>query len=188
MKKLFGLLAFLFIFSSVAFADFDCRINGATCNSNPITGLDFQMATGNSLAAQTGLRKKIAVADSNLFAAGVAQGDYTSIPSTTNALPVGYAFLRMAMSNDSAFQAKTLANGYPGQMLIIENTGLTNAGSGGSFTITPTTSTGWSSLISNKAQDTVHLLYIDTAIGWIIISTDNLSATSGISIVDAGGK
>lgn len=184
MKRILSLalIAALYFIQGTAFADIDCRVNGATCPSNPITGVDFQVAAGSDLLTQTGLRKKIGVVGSTLFATGVAQGNATSIASTTNAVPVGFAYVRMAIPKvaDPAFTAKTLTNGVPGQILTISvpQVGDNSSTTGGSATITPTCSTGWSKIKVSAQGDIVVLQYIDSSVCWIINSYDPGAASS----------
>ncbi len=69
-------------------------------------------------------------------------------------------------------EALTLADGLPGQGLIIN---LTTDG-GGTGTLTPATSTFWSTIAFADAGDQVTLLYIDDDIGWVIMGVFGLTA------------
>lgn len=187
MKKIVNLLLVLILvlISSSAFADYDCRYNGTPCPSNPITGINFTgptTAQGGTFLNQTGLRKTVPVLDQNLAAIGVAQGDYTSVPSTTTAVPVGFAFIRKVIpsNGDAAFTAGTLANGFPGQVITIYVAGLSPSGAttGGNYTITPTKSLGFSSIKVSAVGDIVTLLYLDNTWGWTIGNLYNGASNS----------
>lgn len=189
MKKLFALLILtgLVLCGSKAFADVGCKGNGTNtgCNTPVITNLDFKFATGSDFATQQGLTRAIPVLGSTMFATGVANGGATSIASTVNAIPVGFGFVRIVADSDgnALFTAKTLANGTPGQYLTIYVSGLSPSGAttGGNATITPTTSTGFSSIKLSAVNDNITLHYMDSVIGWTIVSWDP-GASNSITI------
>lgn len=187
MRKLFSLLIVLAILFSVslAYADVGCKVNGDSTKCVNFLTIDFKAATGSTIFTQTGLVRAIPVLSSTMFATGVANGGATSIASTVNAIPVGFGFVRIvATSNsDAAFTAKTLANGTPGQYLTIYMAGLspTGAVTGGNATITPTTSTGFNSIKMSAVNDVITLHFMDTTIGWTIV-TWTPAASNSITI------
>lgn len=63
-------------------------------------------------------------------------------------------------------EALTLANGIPGQTLIVN---LVTDG-GGDGTLTPANATGFTNVVLADAGDQVVLLYIDDTVGWVLIS------------------
>jgi len=75
-------------------------------------------------------------------------------------------------------EALTLANGVPGQALIIN---LTTDG-GGDGTLTPATATGWATIVFADAGDQATLLYVDDTIGWVIIGVFGLTAQPTITV------
>jgi hypothetical protein len=85
--------------------------------------------------------------------------------SIADSLAIPVTHLYVAKTTGADAEALTLANGYPGQILIIN---LTTDG-GGDGTLTPTTSTGWSTIVFADALDQAVLLYVDDIIGWIIV-------------------
>jgi len=85
--------------------------------------------------------------------------------SIADSLAIPVTHLYVAKTTGADAEALTLANGYPGQILIIN---LTTDG-GGDGTLTPTTSTGWSTIVFADALDQATLLYVDDVIGWIIL-------------------
>ena len=86
------------------------------------------------------------------------------------AIPVTHGYVAKTTGADA--EALTLADGKPGQVLVIN---LVTDG-GGSGTLTPATSTGWSTILFADAGDQAVLFYVDDTVGWIILSTFGLTA------------
>ena len=101
-----------------------------------------------------------------LLRAGLASGGGTSM-TTSQATPasVAYNYIRKAIGTDPNFANGTLANGERGQLLTIQ---ITEVETGGTWTLTPTTSTGFTSLIFESVGDIVTLLYVNDTIGWVL--------------------
>jgi len=182
MKKFLTALMFLAL-TSQAFADIGCKVNGDSTKCGPFTNIDFKAQTGSDISTITGMTRAIPVVGSTMFATGVANGGATSMASTTNAIPVGFDFVRMTIPlvADPLYAAKTIANGVPGQILTlyVSQVGpLSSTASGGSATITPTTSTGFASIKLSAVKDIVVLHYVDSVVGWVILSYDNGAASS----------
>ena len=78
----------------------------------------------------------------------------------------------VAKTTGADAEALTLANGEPGQILIIN---LVTDGNG-TGTLTPATSTGFSTIAFADAGDQAILLYVNDTIGWMIISVFGLTA------------
>jgi hypothetical protein len=86
-------------------------------------------------------------------------------------IPTDHAYIAKTTGDDA--EALTLANGKPGQLLVVNHV---DDGAGtGDGTITPVTSTGWATVVLADAGDQVVFLYIDDIIGWIIISAFGLT-------------
>ena len=85
--------------------------------------------------------------------------------SIADSLAIPVTHLYVAKTTGADAEALTLANGYPGQILIIN---LTTDG-GGTGTLTPATATGFSTIAFADALDQAVLLYVDDIIGWIIV-------------------
>ncbi len=100
---------------------------------------------------------------SNLLATGIANGDSTSVASTTTAIPVTYKYIRKDIATDS--ETDTLANGKVGQVLTID---IYHVWGSGTMTLVPATKTGYSSLTFNAEDDFVTLLYFSDTVGWVI--------------------
>ncbi len=107
-----------------------------------------------------------------LQAAGTTFGGATSLATSVTTIPTGYSLVRKAISNDPAFATGTLANGTPGQILTIF---ITSVDSGGTFTLTPATKTGFTTLTFNAALDSATLLFVDNTIGWIVIANNSVT-------------
>jgi len=80
-----------------------------------------------------------------LIEAGAATGGYTSMTTSDTAVSVSYSYTKKAIATDPAFQTGTLADGSKGKLLTIEITEVETAGD--TWTLTPTTSTGFSSIV-----------------------------------------
>ena len=89
-------------------------------------------------------------------------------------IPVTHPYVSKTTGGDA--EALTLANGEPGQLLIIN---LAVAG-GGTGTLTPVTSTGWATIAFLGAFDQAVLLYVDDTVGWVIIG---VSGTDGPPVI-----
>ena len=85
-------------------------------------------------------------------------------------IPVTHAYVAKTSGADA--EACTLANGEPGQVLVIN---LVDDG-GGAATVTPVTATGWATIVFDDAFDQAVLFYVDDNAGWRIWS---LTGTAG---------
>jgi len=102
-------------------------------------------------------------------------GGTVSVDADVLAIPVTHSFVSKVTGADA--EALTLANGKPGQVLTIS---LTTDG-GGTGTLTPTTKTGFATIVLADVKDTVTLLYIDDTIGWIFVGGTGTAAPPVIS-------
>ena len=110
----------------------------------------------------------------NLLLAGVGSGGATSMTSSDLAVPVGFSHITKAISADPAFNAGTLADGNPGQILTLEITEQLGAET---FTVTPATSTKIATLGFNAVGDIATLLFVDTTTGWAVLSQTSVTVT-----------
>ena len=94
----------------------------------------------------------------------------TTSAADSLAIPVTHAYVAKTTGGDA--EALTLANGTPGQMLVIH---LTTDG-GGDGTLTPTTKTGFTTIVFADAGDQAVLLYVDDTIGWILLAYKGLTS------------
>ena len=95
---------------------------------------------------------------------------YVEVAADTLAIPVTHAIVKKATGADA--EALTLANGSPGQILVIH---LVTDGNGDG-TLTPATATGWATIVFADVKDQAVLFYVDDTVGWIILG---LSGTGG---------
>lgn len=174
MKKLFSVLAafMLLLTCSVSFASVGVILNGTP--NNAATDIRINCGTGtNSAPVQGGVLNLNC--SPNLATAGIANGGATSQASTVAAISTSYAFVRKVIpsNTDASFNAGTLANGIPGQMLTVYVAGITpsNAQTGGNYTLTPTTTTGFASIKFTAVKDFATFLYLDDTNGWVLLNS-----------------
>lgn len=96
----------------------------------------------------------------------------TSMTSAQTAVSTSYTYTRKAIANDPAFNAGTLANSTSGKFLIIY---ITAVASGGTWTLTPTTKTGFASIVFDAPGDSVAMLYLGDTDGWVIVGKENVT-------------
>ena len=94
----------------------------------------------------------------------------TTVALDVLAIPVTHAYVAKTTGGDA--EALTLADGKPGQMLIIN---LVTDG-GGAGTLTPVTATGWATIVFDDASDQATLFYVDDTIGWILLGAKGKAA------------
>lgn len=99
----------------------------------------------------------------------VPQSPITTVAADVLAIPVTNSYAQKTTGVDA--EALTLADGLPGQVLVIE---LATDG-GGDGTLTPATATGWATIVLADAGDRAVLLYVDDTVGWIIIGLSGVA-------------
>jgi hypothetical protein len=97
-----------------------------------------------------------------------------AVAGATLAIPVTHAYV--AKTTGGA-EALTLADGKPGQILVINLTA-----TGGAGTITPSTCTGFATIVLTAAGDFVTLLYVNDTVGWIILGMGGAANTPVVSV------
>jgi len=90
-------------------------------------------------------------------------GHTASALATDLVIPVTHGYVAKTIDGTEAL---TLADGEPGQLLVI-NAVAVSVGTG---TLTPTTCTGFSTIAFTTTGDYAVLFYVDDVTGWIIIS------------------
>lgn len=100
---------------------------------------------------------------------------YTQSAADSLAIPLSHGVVQKTTGADA--EALTLANGRPGQLLQI--TLVTDGGGDG--TLTPTTKTGFATIVFADAKDTATLLYVNDTIGWIALGAVGVAAPPVIS-------
>lgn len=168
------LILCLFFWTSNAFAGF--RYNSQTgakdfCNTIRDESSDVENTRCQDLVFEDGLLSD----EGGFFLLRSSSGtSTTSMTSATTTVPVAYKHVRKAIASDPAFSQGPLPDGTAGQILIIEIT--ENYGTG-TFTVTPETSTGFSTLIFEGPNDRVSLLFVDDENGWVILNNGSVQFT-----------
>ena len=143
-------------------------------NHNFIPGTTNQNNIGSASNQVNNIYAGSVISNGNIVMAGTANGGSTSMVTTVTAVPLTFALVKKAIAASAAgYQTGTLANGYPGQVLTIQ---ISAVGSSGVWTLTPATSTGWTSVQFNtynvSAPQLMTLLYVNNTVGWIVLSLD----------------
>lgn len=99
----------------------------------------------------------------------------TTVAGGVLAIPVTH---RYVAKTTGGAEALTLANGIPNQRLTISL-----VSDGGDGTLTPTTKTGFSTIVFADVKDTVTLEYIDDTVGWIIVGAIGTAAGGGPPVI-----
>jgi len=86
------------------------------------------------------------------------------------AIPVTHSYVAKTTGGDA--EALTLADGQPGQVLVIC---LVTDG-GGDGTLTPTTKSGFATIVFADVGDTAALLFTNATTGWVILGTAGVAA------------
>lgn len=95
---------------------------------------------------------------------GFSRNGVSLVTSGITAIPLSYSVVRIA---NTGSRSMTLANSIPGKVLQIQC--YSGGPTGNVITITPATSTGWSSATMNTLGHSLTLRYIDDTIGWIVV-------------------
>lgn len=167
MKKLLLILMCLIFASGPAFAGFGVQEDGTgegeAGKINVSTGLDVSVSN-NTATISTSLLNNGRVAAATLSLAS------SSTVLTDSSLPYSVILKNVGGGGglDSTGIGTTFPNGVTnGQSISVIITGLQ---SGGSWVVTPTTKTGFSSIAFDTKGDTATFLWVDSTIGWIISS------------------
>lgn len=113
--------------------------------------------------------------DGNIYIlrTGISTYSYTSMTSSQTAINASYSLIRKSIASDPAFQTGTLPNGARGKIITIQ---VTECPTGASWTLTPTTKTGFTSLIFENVGDIATLLYVDDTTGWIRLTLESVQS------------
>lgn len=106
--------------------------------------------------------------DSGSFA--YTPGGTVAVAADALAIPVTHSIVAKTTGADA--EALTLANAQKGQILTID---LAVDGNGDG-TLTPTTKSGFTSIVFADAGDNATLMYVDDTVGWIILGTAGVAA------------
>jgi len=109
------------------------------------------------------------------WAGGFKSGATTSAADSL-AIPVTHGVVAKTTGGDA--EALTLANGEPGQLLMI----YLAVDGNGDGTLTPTTKSGFATIVFADAGDQVVLLYVDDTVGWVIVGAAGVAAPPAITV------
>jgi hypothetical protein len=101
----------------------------------------------------------------------------TTVAADALVIPVTHSSVVKTTGADA--EALTLANGTPGQVLVIT---LGTAG-GGTGTLTPATSTGWATAAFTVAGDGLSLMYVDDTVGWIVLGSYGTTTSTAATVI-----
>jgi hypothetical protein len=199
MKKTFLILSILLVFAAVVWAAFpSVRPDGIatpkwygyssgavstyylehptlTANDQVVVEGVAQTLTNKTLTAPAITTPTIttAVAPVGVGSAGAAAyapGGATTSAADSLAIPITTSHVAKTTGADA--EALTLANGTAGQILTIDLA----VDGGGDGTLTPTTKSGFTSIVFADAGDNATLLYVDNTVGWVILGTAGVAA------------
>lgn len=108
--------------------------------------------------------------------AAYTPGGGTASAADSLAIPVTHGYVAKTTGADA--EALTLANGENGQILTIA---LVTDG-GGDGTLTPTTCSGFATIVFADAGDNATLMYVDDTVGWVIMGVEGVAAPPVITI------
>lgn len=100
----------------------------------------------------------------------VSQDIVSQMVSGSTAVPVAYGIVLKYAG--AITQAGTLADGVPGQVLMII---INQLDLGASYILTPTHKTGFATLTFNAVGDSATLLYVNDGRGWVLVSYNSVT-------------
>ena len=175
MKKLLLVLALLAL-TAPAFASVGVRVNGSMVGIATDINIGCGTGTNSAVSSDGGIFNILC--SPNLVSIGLMNSGYVSLATVDTGIPVSYSYVRKAISNVGT-ATDSLPNGTPGQILVLDIT--TVAGSG-TWTVTPVTKTGFTSLVFNAALQKAELLYVSDTLGWILIGPGASASGANITI------
>lgn len=145
-------------------------------------GVNVYQAAGGKIALTgvilVGKLRSVAAADGNVVLVEACSPVVNAGGKTTKAggvLAVPVTHRSVAMTTGGA-EALTLADGLPGQRLH-----LALVSDGGDGTLTPTTKTGFATIVFADVKDNVDLEFIDGTTGWVILGSAGVAAPPVVS-------
>ncbi len=143
-------------------------------------GKAFVLDTDDASTQRYAAMALTAASDANesvtvILQAGVVEKRLAKAGSTTVAgdvLPIPITAGVVVKTTAGDGEALSLADGTAGQILVIT----LGTDGGGDGTLTPTTATGWATIVFADAGDTAALMYIDDTVGWVILGLSGVAA------------
>lgn len=118
------------------------------------------------------------IQDAELAIAKLASWKEGNVAVAADALAIPVTHRHVSKTTGADAEALTLADGVAGQLLTID---LVVDGNGAG-TLTPTTMTGFATIVLDDAGDQVTLQYIDDSVGWVIVGAAGVAAPPVITI------
>lgn len=106
---------------------------------------------------------------------GASLSGSTSMAADVLAVPITHSIVLKTSGADA--EALTLADGTPGQILTIAMV----ADGGGDATLTPTTKSGFTTIVFADDGDNATLRFIDSTVGWVLMGTAGVAAPPAIT-------
>jgi len=154
--------------------DSDVVFNGLTA-SKPLF-LDAQKKlTNTGTIATANIASGAVTADKLWKTVGFIPDANVVVDANELVIPVTHSLVQKTTGGQA--EALTLADGTPGQILSIV---LVTDGTGDG-TLTPTTCTGFATIVFADAGDQASLLYVNDTIGWIILGTSGVSGPPSVT-------
>ena len=162
MKKLTALLVSVLLFlASSSFAAVGVKVDGVL--KNTATDINFKGA-GNTITSDG------STATFNVILAGAGTSGGISMTTDQVSVRPGYSIIRKAIASSTSspsYATGTMDDGTPGQIVTVI---ITSVDSSGTFTLTPATKYGYTSVTFDAAKDQATFLYVSDTVGWIVLS------------------
>jgi len=100
----------------------------------------------------------------------------TTVAADALAIPITHKVVVKTTGGDA--EALTLVDGVPGQTLTIQ----LGTDGGGDGTLTPTTTTGFATIVFADAGDQMTLQFINSTVGWVILGGSGVAAPPVITV------
>jgi len=112
----------------------------------------------------------------NVWSIAEFRSGSVDVDADDTTIPVTATLVKKTTGSDG--EDLTLANGTPGQII---NINLVTDGNGDG-TLTPTTKSGFATIVFADAGDAATLMYVDDTVGWIILGCYGLTAQPTITV------
>lgn len=136
----------------------------------------FELRQGDQAPMIDGVEVTASAANLNAMDAVADLAGSAAVAADVLAIPVTKRYVAKTTGADA--EALTLANGVAGQRL---NIALVVDG-GGTGTLTPTTCSGFATIVFADAGDIVDLEYVDDTVGWILVGSAGVAAPPVITV------
>lgn len=127
--------------------------------------------------AAKGLFQETGTGTPGLFHA-IQPSDVAGTTSAADSLAIPLTHTVVTKTTGADAEALTLADGSPGQFLHIH----LGTDGGGDGTLTPSTATGWATIVFADAGDRASLYYVNDTVGWIILGLSGVSAAPATTV------